>query len=124
MNRRHVLFAIAVLVLLNTTVSPISAQQQVVPPSPIMVNSPIVTINSGPGDQTQPHVSNDLAAYTDVADAQIHYFRFSTSTDFIIPAGTSVSDTLSDVDGNRICFTTQTPANNFELSVFDVVTSS
>src|SRR5437762_14086148 len=98
MNRHNVFFAIAILAYLSVIVAPAAAQQQVVPPSPIILSTPIVTINNSPGDQTLPHVSNDLAAYTDVADARIHYYRFSTGVDSVIPAGTAVGpDTLSEV---------------------------
>jgi hypothetical protein len=61
-----------------------------------------VTINNSAGDQTLPHVSGNFAAYTDVADAHIHCFNFGTSTDSIVPPGTSLGDTLSDVSGLRV----------------------
>ncbi len=73
----------------------------------------VVTINAGPGDQTDPHVSGDLAAYTsDVKGAvQIRYFIFNSSgggTDFGIAnsnGGVQTIDQLSDVSGNTIVFT-------------------
>lgn len=68
MNRSNVFFAIAILSWMAATVGPAAAQQQVTPPSPIIVNTPIVTINNSAGDQTQPRISKDLAVYTDVAD--------------------------------------------------------
>jgi hypothetical protein len=78
-----------------------------------------VTINDSSGDQTLPHVSGNLAAYTDVADAHIHYFDFNSLTDaFIAPDG-SLGDTLSDVGDGRVAFTRQTPTNDFEVAVFD-----
>jgi len=97
------------------------AQQQVVPPPAIQVNSPIVAINNSAGDHSLPHVSKDLAAYTDYADGAIHYYRFSTNVDTAIPGiGTvSVSDTLSDVNSGRVCFTRETPTLDFEVAVFD-----
>jgi hypothetical protein len=46
------------------------------------VGGTVVTINDGPGDQTEPRVSGNLAVYTDkdfVNGATIHYFvRVST----------------------------------------------
>jgi hypothetical protein len=123
-NRHKVFFAIAILACLAASPATASAQQQVTPPSPIIVNSPIVIINNSLGDQTLPHVSEDLAAYTDVADGRIHYYRFSTGVDSAIPAGTAVGpDTLSDVNGNHICFSRQ-EATAFEIGIFDTTTSS
>ena len=124
MNRHNVFVAIATLILLVVIVAAAAAQQQVVPPSPIILTTPIVTINNSPGDQTLPHVSKDLAAYTDVADGRIHYYRFSTGVDSVIPAGTAVGpDTLSDVNSNHVCFSRQ-EATAFEIGIFDTTTSS
>lgn len=67
----------------------------------------LVTINNGPGDQTEPHVSGDLAVYTnnDGIIRTIHYFDFATAIDRVVPTGAlGDSDYLSDVDGNRIVF--------------------
>ena len=49
-----------------------------------------VTINDGPGDQTEPHVSGDWAAYT--SDIAIRYYRFSTAGDAQIPMGASARE--------------------------------
>jgi hypothetical protein len=66
------------------------------------------TINNGLGDQTEPHVSGDLAVYTNkdyVNGSMIHYFDFITGLDRVVPAGApGDSDNLSDVDGHRIVF--------------------
>jgi hypothetical protein len=59
-------------------ITPASATaQQVVAPAPIVVNTPIVTINNSPGDQTVPHVSGDLVSYSDIAGASIRYYTFN-----------------------------------------------
>ena len=79
-----------------------------------------VTINNAPGDQTLPHVSGNLAAYTDVADGHIHYYDFTTGIDAFVPPDGSLGDTLSDVGGTHVAFTRQTPTNDFEVGVFDV----
>src|SRR5437764_12081768 len=42
-----------------------------------------VTINAGPGDQTDPHISGDLVSYSD--GMFIRYYNFSTNTDAQIP---------------------------------------
>src|SRR5580765_1019493 len=66
------------------------------------------TVNNGPGDQTEPHVSGDLAAYTDkdfTNGSRIHYFDFLTGLDHVVPAGApGDSDNLSDVGEGRIVF--------------------
>jgi hypothetical protein len=124
MNRHNVFFAIAILIYLAATVTSAAGQQQVTPPSPIIINSPIVTINGSSGDQTLPHVSKDVAAYTDVADGRIHHYRFSTGVDSVIPDGTAVGpDTLSDVTGNHVCFSRQ-EVTAFEIAVVDTTTST
>lgn len=79
-----------------------------------------VTINNSDGDQTLPHVSGNLAAYTDVADGHIHYYDFTTGVDAFVPPDGSLGDTLSDVNGTRVAFTRQTPTNDFEAGIFDV----
>jgi hypothetical protein len=67
----------------------------------------LVAINTSAGDQTEPHVSGDLVAYTNV-DASftstIHYYDFLTG-DHVVPVGApGDNDFLSDVDGHRIVF--------------------
>jgi hypothetical protein len=102
--------------------------QQVVPPTPIQVSSlpgtSTVIVNASPGDQTDPHVDKDEAAYTDLNDLRTHYYNFSTLLDMPVAPAASVSDTFSDVSGNRICFTRQTPAGDFETAIFDISTST
>jgi hypothetical protein len=79
-----------------------------------------VAINNSDGDQTLPHVSGNLAAYTDVADAHIHYYDFTTGIDAFVPPDDSLGDTLSDVNGSRVAFTRETPTADFEVGYFDV----
>ena len=120
MNRFHVLlmtFAAWVLAAL-----PAAAQQQVVPPAPILVTTPPVTINNSDGDQTDPHVSKDLMCYTDIANATIRYYRFSTGVDAAVPSGPGVVDILCDVSGDRISFR-RIEADRNALFVFDTLTS-
>jgi hypothetical protein len=85
-----------------------------------LVSGSQVTINNSDGDQTLPHVSGNLAAYTDVADGHIHYYDFTTGIDAIVPPNDSLGDTLSDVNGTRVAFTRQTPTNDFEIGIYDV----
>ena len=96
MNRYSIstLAMLAIVVILPS----VSAQQQIVPPAPIQIATPIVTINNSTGDQTDPHVSKDLAVYSNFADHTVHYYTFSTGIDIAIPiGGQSNADTLPRV---------------------------
>jgi len=69
-----------------------------------------VNINTSAGDQFDPHVDGDLAAYSEITSTQqIRHYRFSTGVDQAISNvqadGTVASDLLSDVQGGRIVFT-------------------
>jgi hypothetical protein len=84
------------------------------------------TMNNGPGDQTEPHVSGNLAAYTVkdfVAGSAIHYFDFATGNDRVVPAGApGDSDNLSDVSDGRIVFSrTRSADGKTGAMLFDVV---
>src|SRR5947208_14930737 len=59
-----------------------------------------ITIDNSPGDQLDPHVSGNLAAYTDNTAGFIRYYDFATSTDLVIPPPAGSSDTLSSVSGS------------------------
>jgi Tol biopolymer transport system component len=61
-----------------------------------------VTINNSTGDQFNPHVSGDWAAYS--SDLAIHYYNFATNNDAQIPLGSSAHDLLPDVSGSKIAF--------------------
>jgi hypothetical protein len=54
-----------ILTLPVLCIMPAAAQLQITLPAPIQVNSPIITLNSSPGDQTDAHVNKSFAAYTD-----------------------------------------------------------
>jgi hypothetical protein len=119
MNRRNILLTLSALGSLTAT-----GPAQVTPPAPIQVNSPIITINSSPGDQTDPHVDKDLASYTDTPSNQIRYYRFSTGADLGIPQdSTTLFDVLSDVNGGRIAFT-RVELDRNAIFVFDPATES
>ena len=82
-----------------------------------------ITINVSPGDQGNPRVDGDIAAYT--SDLQIRYYRFSTGVDTPIPLGPSARDLLSSVSGSRIAFSRiipAAPAVTAAVVVFDVST--
>lgn len=82
---------------------------------------PIVAINNGPGDQTDPHVSGDLASYTnnEGSTSTIHYYNFLTGVDLAIP-GLGDIDLLSDVNGGRIAFSRVRTDGTTAVMVFDV----
>ena len=99
------------------------AQQAVTPLATGRVTSVIQTIDDGPGDQNDPHVDQDLMSYTDSASG-IQYFRFSTGTAGTVPSSPGgFSDSLSDVNGNRIAFTRYS-VDRIAIEVFDVAAAS
>ena len=69
--------------------------------------TPVATpINTQPGEQLEPRVDGDLAAYTDDnAVTQIRFYNFATGVDSAIPTPVGHYDVLSDVDDGRIVFT-------------------
>jgi hypothetical protein len=60
------------------------------------------TINDGPGDQYDPHVSGDDVSYT--SDATVRFFSFLTGGDDVIRPASGLEDVLSDVDGGLVVF--------------------
>jgi FIMAH domain/Thrombospondin type 3 repeat len=48
-----------------------------------------ITINNGPGYQTDPHVSGDIAAYSDATNGGVHFYDFGTGVDSLVPPPTS-----------------------------------
>src|SRR5690349_4024036 len=89
-----------------------------------VTGAPII-INSSSGDQTDPHVDGDLAAYADTSGpySVIRYYDFLTSAPGSILAPGGSSDQLSDVNLNHISFARQTGLSR-SAQVFDVITWS
>lgn len=81
-----------------------------------------VTINNGPGDQYDPHVSGDWAAYT--SDISIRYYRFSSNVDAAIPMGGAARDLLSDISGSKIVFSRVVTGVKTAVMVFDSSTAA
>lgn len=79
-----------------------------------------VTINSGAGDQYDPHVSGDWVAYTD--GVGIRYYNFATNVDAAIPLDGAARDLLSDVSGSRIVFSRVIVGVKTAVMVFDAAT--
>jgi len=92
------------------------------------VGESTIAVDNTAGDQLDPHVSGDLAAYTDAADpaqALIRYYDFfsPSSPNAAIPAGADDIDTLSDVNGNHIAFARYNTVSGVRACmVYDVVT--
>jgi len=63
-------------------------------------------VNSSPGDQTDPHVSGSLVAYTNESggSSEIRYHDLTTGADAAIPNG-GAFDFVSDVSGGTVVFT-------------------
>jgi hypothetical protein len=80
-----------------------------------------VLINSSPGNQTDPHVSGDIAAYTDESGGAIRYYDFLTAAPGSISTPMGSADQLSDVNGNHIAFARQMGLSR-SCQVFDVTT--
>ena len=84
------------------------------------------TINNGPGTQTDPHVSGDLVAYTNISASGGNTgseVRVATlgGTEVAIPnAGNQ--DRFSDISGSRVVFTRVNSLNCSSISLYDVAT--
>jgi beta propeller repeat protein len=63
------------------------------------------TVNNGPGDQTDPHVSGDWVSYTDnsTGSYQVHYYNLATGQDAVVP-GNGGQDVLSGISGTTIVY--------------------
>ena len=74
------------------------------------VQGNVTVVNAGPGNQTDPHLSDSYAAYTSslAGSTQIRYFKFlgggDTGISNFTPDGVAV-DFLSDVSGSELVFT-------------------
>jgi len=110
-------FGAAMIAAVGLIVSVVLA---VTPVSSGNVSGAPLLINSSAGNQTDPHVSGDIAAYTDQSSGTIRYYDFVTMApgSILTPAGST--DQLSDVNGDHIAFARKTGSNR-SCQVFDVV---
>lgn len=93
-------------------------------PVPVLAVTPInggpfaafsaVDIDISSGDQYDPHVNGDVAAYT--SGTSIAYYNFATGAHAAIPGSVGTEDQLSDVSGGRIVFSRFDP-NTFVASI-------
>jgi hypothetical protein len=94
------------------------------------VGGSTIAIDNTAGDQLDPHVSGNLAAYSDAADpaqALIRYYDFLNPAlpNASIPAGLDDVDTLSNVDGRHISFARYNTATGVRACmVYDVVSQA
>ncbi len=76
--------------------------------TPTMMPTPpgtLITVNNGPGDHGDPHVSGDLVSYSNLdSNFTIRYFNLASLTDNGVP-NSGTFDFLSDVSGQTIAFT-------------------
>jgi Bacterial Ig-like domain (group 3) len=70
------------------------------------------TVNNGPGDQTDPHVSGDWVTYTDNSSSvyRVRYHNLSTGQDALVPDPDSGQDLLSGISGTTIVYMHSTAA--------------
>jgi uncharacterized protein (TIGR03382 family) len=80
-------------------------------------------VNAGPGDQTDPHVSGALVAYTSEVDdsSQIRYHDLRTGLDAPVPSSGSF-DFVSDISGGTVVFTRVTATSS--IYTYDVNTEA
>ncbi|MDP3155373.1 MAG: hypothetical protein Q8N23_22030 [Archangium sp.] len=99
-----------------------------------LLSPPQVTINDQQGEQFDPHVDADTAAYSNAVDMgaagllqQIRYYDFPTNQDVaisnLLAGGGLANDLLSDVDQGRIVFTRLFPDRS-AIMLFDITTQT
>ena len=91
-----------------------------------IVGGAVIVVDNGPGYQTDPHVSGNLAVYNDLnpGAGRIRVFDLLSGTSFAIPAGApGDADTLPDVHGRYVSFSRQSASRN-AVMVYDVVTGT
>ncbi|WP_205520332.1 TolB family protein [Pyxidicoccus caerfyrddinensis] len=106
---------LALVSSLLPALSPALAQMEARP----ITGTPKV-VNAGPGDQTDPHVSGPLVAYTNEVrgTSEIRYHDLTTEQDAAIP-NNGAFDFVSDVSGGTVVFTRV--GSSSSIYTFDVV---
>ena len=87
------------------------------------LNGTPVTVNNGPGDQTDPHVSGDWVTYTDnsAGSYQVHYDNLATGQDVTIPSNGG-QDLLAGISGTTIVYMHST-ADGQSIYSYDISSS-
>lgn len=89
----------------------LSLALSVVPTFGGVANFQPVVISTQPDPQVDPHVDGDLAVYADQSIVggnfvqRIHYYRYSTGVDSVVPNTTGGDDSVADIGQGRIVFT-------------------
>ena len=116
------IFSFGVLFLLAIGASAQDYVTPIVKPTPA---GQLIIVNNGPGDQTDPHVSGNLAIYTNAINgiSTIHYFDLVTGIDATVPnpGDGTVYDFLADIRGTTIVFTRVT-TSGASIYSFDTAT--
>ena len=91
------------------------------------VTGTAITITSGPGTETDPHVSGSIVAYTIATDAavnsEIRYYDLDTGTTVAISKAPGDADLLPDVSGTRIVYS-RASADGSNIVLHDVVSGA
>ncbi len=83
-----------------------------------------VTMNTGPGIQTDPHVRQNLATYADVQSGQIRYYSLLDLAISNVTASRELArDNLPDAYNNSVVFARQT-LSALDIMLFDTVSST
>jgi len=91
------------------------------------VTGTIVPVATGSGDQSDPHVSGDLIAYTrqDGGSSRIHVFDSASSVDTLVPqAAPGELDLLPNVDPGRVVFSRIHASGAAGAMLYDVVSGT
>jgi Tol biopolymer transport system component len=80
-----------------------------------------VTINNGPGDASDPHVSGDWVSYTDDSTGSlvVHYYNLATGQDASIP-NPGGNDSLSGVSGTNAVYTHEDATGTFTITTYAI----
>jgi hypothetical protein len=123
MRRSIIGIAIAAAVALGTVVFAVT------PGDGGHVGGSMVIVDNSLGDQLDPHVSGDLAAYTDASNPEQYVIRYHdflspVSPNASIPSGVDDIDTLSDINGTHIAFARYDQVTGVRACmVYDVTTN-
>jgi Tol biopolymer transport system component len=113
--KRTISIIAAVLAVAASPGSSLGYSIQTLPPTTVTV------VGSGPGNQTDPHVSGALVTYTNDATAsgsEIRYHDLATGIDRAVPASGEF-DFLSDVSGSTVVFTRIGPDGENPIYAYD-----
>jgi Tol biopolymer transport system component len=120
-HRPLALCTVALLfILITLAASPSAALATTIGTTPPLATT---TVNDGPGDQFDPHISGSLVSYTSAVSgySEIRYYDLATGSDTPIPTN-GAADFLSDVAGGTVVYTHQTIAKS-AIVAYDTATA-